>query len=60
MLIGCLTAVIVSAYAPWYVGVLAGLVAGGIVGAIAALFITKGFGGKGTPPESTGGGGPDQ
>jgi len=36
------------------------LVAGGIVGAIAALFITKGFGGKGTPPESTGGGGPDQ
>jgi hypothetical protein len=36
------------------------LVAGGIVGAIAALFITNGFGGKGTPPESTGGGGPDQ
>jgi simple sugar transport system permease protein len=38
MLIGCLSAVIVSAYAPWYVGVLAGLAAGGVVGAIMAFF----------------------
>ena len=33
MLIGCLTSVIVSHYTPWYVGVLAGLGAGAIVGA---------------------------
>ena len=36
------------------------LVAGGIVGAVAAFFVTKGFGGRGTPPEGSGGGGPDQ
>ncbi len=38
MLIGCLAAVIVSHYTPWYVGVLAGLGAGAIVGAIMAFF----------------------
>ncbi len=38
MLIGALTAVIVSAYAPWYVGVLAGLAVGGLLGALMALF----------------------
>ena len=36
------------------------LVVGSIVAAVAAFFITKGFGGRGTPPEGTGGGGPDQ
>ena len=36
------------------------LVAGGIVAAVVAFFVTKGFGGRGTPPEGTGGGGPDQ
>jgi hypothetical protein len=36
------------------------LVAGGIVAAVAAFFVTKGFGGRGTPPEGSGGGGPDQ
>jgi hypothetical protein len=36
------------------------IVAGAIVGAVAAFFVTKGFGGRGTPPEGTGGGGPDQ
>lgn len=38
MLIGCLTAVIVSVYAPWYVAVLAGLGVGGLLGAIMAFF----------------------
>ena len=38
MLIGALTAVIVSAYAPWYIGVLAGLAAGGFLGGVMALF----------------------
>lgn len=38
MLISCLTAVLVSAYAPWYVGVAAGMVAGGSLGAVMALF----------------------
>lgn len=38
MLIGALTAVVVSAYAPWYVGVLAGLAVGGLLGALMALF----------------------
>ena len=36
------------------------IVAGGIVAIVAGFFITKGFGGRGTPPEGTGGGGPDQ
>ena len=36
------------------------LVVGGVVAILAGFFITKGFGGKGTPPETTGGGGPDQ
>jgi hypothetical protein len=36
------------------------IVAGGIVAMVAAFFVTKGFGGRGTPPEGTGGGGPDQ
>ena len=38
MLIGCLTAVIVSVYAPWYVAVLAGIGAGALLGAIMAFF----------------------
>ena len=38
MLIGCLTAVIVSVYAPWYVAVLAGLGVGGLLGAMMAFF----------------------
>lgn len=38
MLIGCLTAVIVSVYAPWYVAVLAGLGAGALLGLIMAFF----------------------
>ena len=38
MLIGCLTAVIVSVYAPWYVGVAAGLGAGALLGLIMAFF----------------------
>lgn len=38
MLISCLTAVVVSAYAPWYVGVAAGMVAGGVLGGVMALF----------------------
>jgi general nucleoside transport system permease protein len=38
MLVGCLTAVIVSVYAPWYVAVLAGVTAGGILGLVMAFF----------------------
>ncbi len=38
MLIGCLTGVLVSVVAPWYVAVLAALVAGGLLGAIMAFF----------------------
>lgn len=38
MLIGALTAVVVSAYAPWYVGVLAGLAVGSMLGGLMALF----------------------
>ena len=36
------------------------IVAATIVGAVAAFFITKGFSSRSTPPEQTGGGGPDQ
>ena len=38
MLIACLTAVIVSVYAPWYVAVLSGICAGAMLGALMALF----------------------
>ncbi|WP_338723328.1 ABC transporter permease [Devosia sp. XK-2] len=38
MLIACLTAVIVSVYAPWYVAVLSGVCAGAMLGALMALF----------------------
>lgn len=38
MLIGCLTAVIVSVYAPWYVAVVAGLGAGALLGLVMAFF----------------------
>ena len=38
MLVGCLTAVIVSVYAPWYVAVLAGLAVGGLLGVVMAFF----------------------
>jgi ABC-type uncharacterized transport system permease subunit len=38
MLIGCLTAVIVSVYAPWYVAVVAGLGSGALLGLVMAFF----------------------
>ena len=38
MLVGCLTAVIVSVFAPWYVAVLAAVLAGALLGAIMAFF----------------------
>lgn len=38
MLSAALAAVVVSAYAPWYVGVLAGLGAGALLGGVMALF----------------------
>jgi ABC-type uncharacterized transport system permease subunit len=38
MLVGCLTAVIVSVYAPWYVAALAALAAGALLGAVMAFF----------------------
>jgi simple sugar transport system permease protein len=38
MLIGCLTAVIVSVYAPWYVAVLSGVGAGALLGLLMAFF----------------------
>jgi ABC-type uncharacterized transport system permease subunit len=38
MLTGCLTAVIVSVYAPWYVAVAAGLGAGALLGLVMAFF----------------------
>jgi hypothetical protein len=36
------------------------LVAGSIVGVVAAFFAAKGLSGRSTPPEGSGGGGPDQ
>ncbi len=41
MLAGCLTAVIVSVYFPWYVAVLAGLVMGAALGALMAFFAIR-------------------
>ncbi|HWV01553.1 MAG TPA: ABC transporter permease [Devosia sp.] len=41
MLIGCLTAVIVSVYTPWYVAVLAALLVGGLLGLLMAFFALK-------------------
>src|SRR5688572_25195257 len=41
MLIGCLTAVIVSVYAPWYVAVAAGLGAGALLGLLMAFFALR-------------------
>jgi simple sugar transport system permease protein len=38
MLVGCLTAVIVSVYTPWYVAVLAALAAGALLGVVMAFF----------------------
>jgi len=38
MLIGCLTAVIVSVYAPWYVAAVAGMGAGALLGLLMAFF----------------------
>jgi simple sugar transport system permease protein len=38
MLVGCLTAVVVSVYAPWYVAVVAGLGVGAILGLVMAFF----------------------
>lgn len=41
MLAGCLTAVIVSVHAPWYVAVLAGLGAGALLGLVMAFFALR-------------------
>lgn len=41
MLIGCLTAVVVSVYTPWWVAVLAAILAGGVLGAIMAFFALR-------------------
>ncbi len=41
MLIAALTAVIVSVHSPWYIAVLAGLAAGGLLGALMGLFHLK-------------------
>jgi len=41
MLIGCLTAVLVSVVAPWYVAVLAAILAGGILGLVMAFFALR-------------------
>jgi simple sugar transport system permease protein len=41
MLIGCLTAVIVSVYMPWYVAVLAGVLVGGLLGLVMAFFALR-------------------
>lgn len=41
MLVGCLTAVIISVYAPWYVAVVAGLGAGALLGLAMALFALR-------------------
>jgi len=41
MLIGCLTAVIVSVYMPWYVAVLAGVLVGGVLGLLMAFFALR-------------------
>ena len=41
MLVGALTSVIVSVYAPWYVGVVAGLAAGAGLGLVMALFALR-------------------
>jgi simple sugar transport system permease protein len=38
MLVGCLTAVIVSVYAPWYVAVIAGVGVGALLGLLMAFF----------------------
>lgn len=41
MLVGALTAVIVSVYTPWYVAVLAGIGVGAVLGAVMAFFHLK-------------------
>ena len=41
MLVGCLTAVVVSVYAPWYVAVVAGLGAGAMLGLVMAVFALR-------------------
>ena len=41
MLVGSLTAVVVSVYAPWYVAVLAGLAAGAFLGLVMAIFALR-------------------
>ncbi|TGQ05452.1 ABC transporter permease [Mesorhizobium sp. M2E.F.Ca.ET.219.01.1.1] len=38
MLVSCLTAVVVSVYAPWYVAVIAALLAGAFLGSVMAFF----------------------
>ncbi|MEO9230086.1 MAG: ABC transporter permease [Devosia sp.] len=41
MLIGCLTAVVVSVYTPWYIAVLAAIFAGAILGLVMAFFALR-------------------
>lgn len=41
MLVGCLTAVIVSVYAPWYVAVVAGVGSGALLGLVMAFFALR-------------------
>jgi len=41
MLIGCLTGVLVSVVAPWWVGVLAAIVAGALLGGVMAFFALR-------------------
>lgn len=41
MLVGALTAVLVSVFAPWYVAVLAGMFAGSLLGLLMAIFSLK-------------------
>jgi general nucleoside transport system permease protein len=41
MLIGCLTSVLVSVVAPWYVGVAAGILAGALLGLVMAFFALR-------------------
>lgn len=41
MLVGALTSVIVSVYAPWYVAVVAGLSAGAVLGLVMAIFALR-------------------
>jgi simple sugar transport system permease protein len=41
MLVGCLTAVVVSVYSPWWIAVLAGMAVGGLLGLVMAFFALR-------------------